>query len=355
MPTPPPSVLVAVASIPIGAVLIAYWLYASLHWDTFNSTRPAAAISFAAILLAAGTVAAPAAAGAASAEPTASIEHIEDAPRAAQQQGTPATPTPTPTATPGETPGETATTTPTPTPRGSNSTIQQLLSQQNWTASDISKIAAWIQTHDVSQLSSATREKLHNRLLEYDAAAGSGRQVPQQVYAALGASTATPTTTPTPTPTPNAATTPAAGSSGNVTNYAAAIDSHTRIVSWSYDDHQFTIVIESDRPQLLTIIKPISTTRGISRFQMGSRMIPEGRTTLKIEVRNEVRGMAVITLATQRAGVSISTGTEALTVLGEVGPYFSWFWGAVIGLSLTIAAGYYRKRQENKKPRRVTR
>lgn len=330
MPTPPPTVWLAVATIPVGLALIAWWLYVGIEHDHRIPIITAA-------LLLVSAVGAPVTAQATT--PDSRIQHIEDVPVADQN-----TTTPTPTTT-------TATNT---------STIQQLIEDNTWTREQAQRAIRWVQTHDASQLSQHQRDELHRRLLQWDGNQGGGRQVPESVYRALigdqATSTPTPTTeTPreptqeTTTPTPRGAQT-----AGNTTTYVAAIDDATRIVSWSYDDGTFTITIESDRPQLITVIQPISSKRGISRFQMGSKMIPEGRSTIRVESA-EVRGMALVTLATQRAGITISTGTEALTALGWVSSYFAWFVGSTIGISLVVLAGWYKKRQEAKKPREAKR
>ena len=93
--------------------------------------------------------------------------------------------------------------------------------------------------------------------------------------------------------------------------YIAQIDGNVKLVDYRYDasSQTFIVELESDVTTLVAISDAFGpfAESGVSTIPMKRTTIPEGRSTLRMQV-SEWDGRAAVSIATANAAVAVSTG-----------------------------------------------
>jgi len=137
--------------------------------------------------------------------------------------------------------------------------------------------------------------------------------------------------------------------------YVVAIDPITRVVSWDYSNGKFTILVEADAPQLLTISESPDVQEGAGTFNVRRTNLPRGRTEIEISAGKDA-GAAVVSMTTSQC---INSGTCPYLSTGErSGPSpfertsstAGWMGGVGISVILFGLAAYRVKNSEPDEP-----
>ena len=141
----------------------------------------------------------------------------------------------------------------------------------------------------------------------------------------------------------------------NQTEYVTAVDPVTRVVSWDYSDGSFSIVFETDVPQLITLSENPDVEEGAGTFNVKQVRAPAGRTRVEIGATADA-GAAVVTITTSqciRAGSCpyLSTGErDSGSPFQRTSSSAGWLGGTLVTAVMVATAAYRRKNKEQDGP-----
>lgn len=147
--------------------------------------------------------------------------------------------------------------------------------------------------------------------------------------------------------------------SGDEQEYLQELDSETRVVGWEYRDGTMYVELEADARRTVTMTEHVDASEGVTSGTITQHRIPEGTTTVSIDVER-INGEAQVALTTPQSireenYVVVSTGRRSITWFD--GPA-SWdlVYIAVAVVFLATFGGtwrYYKKSEHEQDERQV--
>lgn len=121
--------------------------------------------------------------------------------------------------------------------------------------------------------------------------------------------------------------------------YLQEVDADLRLVEWRYEDGTFRLTFEADRSKRVTMTEAVQFSEGTGQGSIKKDRIPEGTTTVTMDVQ-QVGGEAAVAITTPQ---SIREGTFTYVSTGQAAGT-TWFdgsarWDFVYLAGLAGAAG----------------